>query len=87
MTLGKDPDAGKGIRQEEEKITEGEMVGWHHRFNRHELEQAPGDGEGQGGQACCSPWAHKEEDRTELLNNKGRIYLPYYNLLISYSND
>ena len=24
------------------------MVGWHHRLNRHEFEQALGDGEGQG---------------------------------------
>ena len=59
MTLGKDPDAGEDIRHEEKK-TEDEMVGWHHQFNRHELEQAPGDGEGQGGQACCSPWGCKE---------------------------
>ena len=29
-------------------ITEGKMVGWHHKFNEHESEQAPGDGEGQG---------------------------------------
>ena len=25
------------------------MVGWHHRLNGHEFEQAPGDGEGQTG--------------------------------------
>ena len=24
------------------------MVGWHHRLNGHEFEQAPGDGDGQG---------------------------------------
>ena len=30
------------------------MVGWHHRLNGHELEQTPGDGEGQGSLACCS---------------------------------
>ena len=29
-------------------MTEDEMVGWHHRYNGHEFEQAPGDGEGQG---------------------------------------
>ena len=44
--------------------------GWmHHRFNGHESEQAPGDGEGQGSLACCSPWGHKESDTTEQLNN------------------
>ena len=31
-----------------EGVTEEEMVGWHHRLNGHEFEQAPGDGEGQG---------------------------------------
>ena len=46
------------------------MVGWHHVFNGHEFEQAPGDGEGQGGLACCSPWGRKEPDTTEQLNNK-----------------
>ena len=38
------------------------MVGWHHQLNGHELEQAPGDGVGQGSLACCSPWGCKESD-------------------------
>ena len=38
------------------------MVGWHHQLNAHELEQAPGVGEGQGSQACCGPRGHKELD-------------------------
>ena len=29
-------------------LTEDEMVGWHHRLNGHEIEQALGDGEGEG---------------------------------------
>ena len=41
-------------------MTEGKMVGWHHEFNGHEFEQAPGDGEGQGRLVCGSPLAHKE---------------------------
>ena len=45
------------------------MVGWDHRFNGHEFEQAPGDGERQGNLACCSPWDLKESDMTERLNN------------------
>ena len=53
-------------------MTEDEMVGWHHRLNGHKFEQAPGDGEGQGSLACCSPWGHKESDMTERLNNNGR---------------
>ena len=59
---GKDPDAGKDWRQEKEAATEDAMVGWHHRLNGHEFEHAPGNGEGQGSLACCSPWGHKESD-------------------------
>ena len=66
--IGKDPDAGKGWRQEEKGMTEDEMVGWHHRLNGHEFEQAPGVGEGQGSLACCSPCGRKESDTTEWLN-------------------
>jgi len=51
-------------------MTEDEMVGWHHRLNRHESEQTPGDGEGQGSLECCSPWGRKKSDTTERLNNK-----------------
>ena len=50
------------------KTTEDKMVGWHHRFNGHEFEQAPGVGNGQGSLACCSPCGRKESDTTELLN-------------------
>ena len=45
------------------------MVGWHHRLDGHEFEQAPGVGDGQGSLASCSPWGHKESDMTEQLNN------------------
>ena len=67
--IGKDPDAGKDWRQEQKGMTEDEMVGWHHRLNGHEFEQAPGDGEGQGSLECYSLWGHKELDTTEWLNN------------------
>ena len=43
--IWKDPDAGKDWRQEK-RMTEDEMVGWHHQLKGHEFEQAPGDGEG-----------------------------------------
>ena len=49
-------------------MTETEMVGWHHQLDRHEFEQAPGVGDGQGSLACCSPWNCKELDTTEPLN-------------------
>ena len=44
------------------------MVGWHHRLNGREFEQAPGIGDGQGSLECCSPWGHKELDIPEQLN-------------------
>ena len=49
-------------------MTEDEMVGWHHQLNGREFEQAPGDGEGQGGLACCSPRSAKESDTTEQVS-------------------
>ena len=66
---GKDPDAGKDWRREEKRMTEDEMVGWHHWFNVHEFAQTPGDIEGQGSLVCCSPWGHEESDTTKWLNN------------------
>ena len=45
------------------------MAGWHRRCNGHELGQTPGNGEGQGGLACYSPWGRKELDTTGRLNN------------------
>ena len=49
----------------EQRKTEDEMVGWHHQFNGHEFEQAPGIGDGQGSLVCCSPWGRKKSDMTE----------------------
>ena len=49
-------------------MTEDEMVGWHHWLDGHEFEQAPGDGDGQGSPACCSPRGCKQSDMTEQLN-------------------
>ena len=65
--IGKDPDDGKD-RGQEKWVTEDEMVGWHHRRNGHEFEQAPGVGDGQGGLVCCSSWDLKESDMTEGLS-------------------
>ena len=51
-------------KTEGRRMTEDEMVGWHHQFNGHEYEQTLGDGEGQGSLACCSPLGLKESDKT-----------------------
>ena len=58
--IGKVPDTGKDWRREEKGTREDEMVGWHHRLNGHEFEQAPGVSDGQGSLLYCSPWGHKE---------------------------
>ena len=36
-------------------MTEDEMVGWHHRLNGPEFEQALGVDDGQGSLVCFSP--------------------------------
>ena len=55
-------------RKEEKEATEDEVIGWHHRLNGHESEQAPGVSDGQGRPACCHPWGRQESDTTERLN-------------------
>ena len=66
--IWKDPDAGKDWGQEENRTTEDEMVGWHHRLDGHGFGWTPGVGDGQGGLACCSSSGRKESDMTEQLN-------------------
>ena len=61
-------DAGRDWGQEEKGITEDEMAGWHHRLDGCESEWTPGDGDGQGGLACCDSWGRKQSDTTERLN-------------------
>ena len=56
--ISKDPDAGKDRRQKEKRMTEDEMVWWHHRPSGHEFKQVPRDGKRQGSLVCCSPWGH-----------------------------
>ena len=56
---------GRRRGREEKGTTEDEMVGWHHRLDGHEHEQALGVGDGQGSLACCSPRGCKESDTTE----------------------
>ena len=60
--IWKDPYAGRDWGQEEKRMTEDEMVGWHHWLNGHRFEWTPGVGDGQGG------LGHKESDTTEWLN-------------------
>ena len=60
------------------------MVGKHHQLKGQEYEQTLGDGEGQGGLACCSPWDPKIRLGTEQLNICPRIFVKqfYYIILL-----
>ena len=49
-------------------MTKDEMIRQHHGHSGQESEQTPGDSEGQGSLACCSPWGHREADATERLS-------------------
>ena len=57
------------IRGRKRRGRQGEVVGWHHRLDGRESEQALGDSEGQGGLACCGSWGCKELDTTDRLND------------------
>ena len=59
--IGKVPDVGKDWGQKEKRASEDEMTEWHHWCNGLELGQTPGDGEGQGGMACCNPRGQKNQ--------------------------
>ena len=66
--IWKNSDARKDWGQEEKGATEDEMVGWHHRLDRHGFGWTPGVGDGQGGLACYGSWGHKQSEMTERLN-------------------
>ena len=53
------------------------MVGWHHRLDGHEFEQAQGVGDGKRSLACCSPWGGKESDMNEQLNHDNIVLNVY----------
>ena len=66
--IGEVPDAGKDWGQEEKRVSEDEMAGWHHRLDGREFGWTQRVGDGHGGLACCSSWGHKESDTAEQLN-------------------
>ena len=71
--FGKDLHAGKDWGQKEKGASEDETVGWHHQLNGHVFLQTLGDGEGQGGLACCCLWGCKESDPTGQLNTSNKV--------------
>ena len=54
-----------------------EIVGWHQQLNEHEFEQAPGDGEGPGSLACCSPQIHSV--RHDWVTEQQQLIFPEFN--------
>ena len=68
-SLENNTDARKDWGQEEKRVTEDEMVGWHHWPNGREFEQTLADREGQESLVCCRSWGRKELSMTEQLNN------------------
>ena len=74
--IARNSDAGKDWGQEDKGMTEDEMVGWHHPFNRYESEQTLRDSEGKGSLVCCSPWSCKELVVTDWLNSNNKVNEP-----------
>ena len=66
--IGKEPDSGQDLGQEEKGKTEDEMAGWHQGLDGHGFGWTPVVGDRQRGLACCCSWGHKESDTTEWLN-------------------
>ena len=60
---------GKDWGNEEKRVIEDEMAGWHHWFNRHEFEQTQGDSEALGSLARSSSQDCKELDIIYQVNN------------------
>ena len=85
--IGKDCDAGRDWGQEEKGTIEDEMAGWHHWLNGREFGWTPGDGDGQGGLACCDSWGRKEWDTTEWLNWTELNWTISYYILVVKIND
>ena len=54
-SLGNTLMLGKIEGQKVKGAAENEMVRYNHQLNGYEFEQTPGDSEGQGSLACCSP--------------------------------
>ena len=59
LTHWKRPWCWEKLKAGGEGATEDEMVGWNHRHDGHEFEQAPGVGDGQRSLACYSSWDHR----------------------------
>ena len=73
LTPWKRPWCWETLRAGRERMTEREIVEWHHRINGHEFEQTPGESEEQRILACYSPRGHKSQ--TQLRDQTTTIKL------------
>jgi len=78
LLIGKDLNAGEDWGQEKKWVTEDEMVGCYHWLNGHEFEQTPGDSEGQGSLACCSPWGCRVRHNLLIKQQQQQSKCKYY---------
>ena len=53
------PVCGEGCYCHRPQFILSLLIGWHHRLDGHEFEQAPGVDDGLGNLACCSPRGHR----------------------------
>ena len=65
----------KDRRQEEKRMTENEMVGWHHQQNGHGFGWTPGVGDGQGGLACLPAFIGSQRVRHNLVTQQQQKHL------------
>ena len=63
--------------------TEDEMVGWHPHLNREQLEETPGDSEGQGSLVYCRPSDHRV--RLSLAAEQNNHGVTIYKVMFSNS--
>ena len=79
--IRKHPDAGKDWRQEEKRMTEDKMAGWHHQLNGHEFEQALKMGKDR--EVWCAATHGVTKNQTWLrLNNNNMASLPETEALV-----
>ena len=69
---------------------EGDDRGWDgwlaSPIDGHEFKWTPGDGDGQGGLACCDSWGRGESDMTERLNwTECVVCLPYISMWVVFT--
>ena len=81
--IGKDPDAEKDWGQEEKRVTEDEVIGWHHWLNGHEFEQTLRDSEEQGSLVCCSSWGRRVRHNLVTEQQQQGMCILFITVLVS----